>query len=100
MTQFNAGRIEGDGFLRKLRRRREDEYCLVVDEALDEPCRCNAIHMRARAGDPAPTAKLAQVEGWFRLGACRFSTSGAHGEDLLETPDFGAAWGSEEVDAA
>ena len=100
MAQLHAGRVERDGVLRKLRGRREHEHGLRVDEALDQPRRGDAIDVGTRAGDPAPAAKLGQIERRRRFTAGRFRTTGAHGDGLLETPDLGAARGVEEIDAA
>src|SRR4030095_4665726 len=98
MAQLHSRGVEGDGVLRELRRRREHEHRLGVDEALDQPRRGDAVDVRTRAGDPAPAAKLGQVEGQRLLGAGRLRTTGAHGNGLLDTPDLGAAGGVEQVD--
>src|SRR4029077_16130392 len=87
-----------DGVLRKLRRGREHEDRLGIDEALDQPRRGDTVDVRAGAGDPPPAAKLGQVEARRLGGTWRFRTSSAHGDNLLETPDLGAAGGVEEVD--
>jgi hypothetical protein len=98
MAQLHAGGVERDGILRKLRRRREDEHRLGIDEALDQPGGGDAIDVWPRASDPLPPAKGRQIEGRPGLGADRFRTSGPHGKGLLETSDLGAAGGGEEVD--
>src|SRR4029453_6107039 len=52
MAQLHSRGVEGDGVLRELRRRREHEHRLGVDEALDQPRRGDAVDVRTRAGDP------------------------------------------------
>ena len=98
MAQLHPGGVERDGVVRELRRRREHEDRLGIDEALDQPRRGDTVDVGTRAGDPPTTAKLGQIERRRLLGAGRLRASGAHGDGLLDTPDLGAAGGVEEVD--
>src|SRR5438552_11100690 len=100
MAELHARRVEGNRVLRKLRRRRKEELGIGIDESLDQPRRRDAIDVRTRAGDPPPTAKLAEIERRPLFAAGRLRPSGAHGDGLLETPHFGAASGVEKVDVA
>ena len=100
VAELHARGVERDRVLGELRRRREDELGLGIDEALDQPRRRDAVDMRPRPRDPAPPAKLGEIERRARFAAGGFGTSGAHGDGLLETPDLRAAGGVEEVDVA
>src|SRR5262245_65952778 len=96
MAQLDARRVERDGVGRELGRCGEKELGPSVDEALDEPGGRHPVHVRARPGDPAPTAKPGEIERPRLLTPHGFWTSGAHGNGLLETPHFGAAGGLDE----
>src|SRR5438046_3147928 len=52
----------------------------------------------ARTCHPPSPAQPGQVEGAALFAMDRFLTSSAHGDDLLETPDLGAARGVEVID--
>src|SRR5262249_2128004 len=60
MAELDAGGVEGDGVLWKLRRRREDEHRGGIDEALDEPRGRDPIDVGSRAGDPTLAAELGE----------------------------------------
>jgi hypothetical protein len=62
MTELYTGRVERNRVLRELRRRREDELRPRIDEALDQPCRRDAVYVGTGARDSPLTAKLGEIE--------------------------------------
>ena len=62
VAQLDPGRVEGNGVLRELGGRREDEDRVRVDEPLDQPRLRHPVDVGTGPGDPAPPAKLGEIE--------------------------------------
>src|SRR5262245_39232210 len=98
MAKFHARRIKRDRVLWKLRRRREDELSLGINEPFYQPRRRDAVDVRSWARHPSAPLELREIEGRPVLTAYRFRTSRPHSDDLLETPHLRASGGTEEID--
>ncbi len=62
MTEFDAGHVEGDGVGGQLFGRGKDELRPRVEEALDEPRRRQAVHVRPGTGGPTAAVEGLEVE--------------------------------------
>jgi hypothetical protein len=61
VAQLRTRRVERNRRGREVLRISEHERGLGIDEALDEPGRGQAIHVRTPPGDPLATAEVAKI---------------------------------------
>ena len=100
MAEVHARHVERDRVARDLVGRREDELGLRVHEALDEPRRGDAVHVRPRAGDPAAALERGEVEGRRRPAGSDAPGGGALLDRLARPLDLATSGRLEEVDLA
>src|SRR5260370_16592893 len=97
MAEFHAGRVEGYRVDGELLWGSKDEVGLWVDEPLDEPRRCDPIHVRSRASHPPSPTERPRGNVWFTRRARRPRMK-PHLDRLLVALDLLVPRGIEEID--